>query len=148
MCVWSLSFLCGSHLQSQVTLKMTSKQLVETSVTTNKRPPQDWKTTFNQGMSTVVAPPNQLVWVLVISTILTKHNGTICYFNLKLFLCPPPLPLALAMLLRCCVYVQSEGFQLLSTLRGGGVGFATGNESLNKVRATAHRCLTIKMYTV
>ena len=49
------------------------------------------------------------------------------------------------MLLWCCVYVQSEGFQLLSTLRGGVVGFATDNESLNKVMATAHRCLTIKL---
>ena len=24
LCVWSLSFLCGGHLQSQVTLRMTS----------------------------------------------------------------------------------------------------------------------------
>ena len=61
-----------------------------------------------------------------------------CNIYLEVFLCPP---LPLAMLLRCCVYVQCEGSQQLSTLRGGGGVSENDDESLNKVMATAYRCV-------
>ena len=64
--------------------------------------------------------------------------GQFATFILNTFSAPP---LPLEMLLRCCVYAQSEVSQLLSTLPGGGGVSQNDNKSLNMVIATAKICV-------
>ena len=72
-----------------------------------------------------------------------KIMGQFATYISKSFSAPPPL----AMLLRCCVYVQSEGSQQLSTLRGGGGVSENDDDSLNKAMATAYTCRCVTSLT-
>ena len=59
----------------------------------------------------------------------------------------PPPPLPHTMLIRCCVYLQSKWFQLLSTLFGGRGGLLKLQRQLNKNLGDWFKICRIKLFT-